>query len=89
MVLLVPDDMPAAAMTLDGNVEEMQALYKDWDPRIGKILSLCQSVQKWKLCIRPTLQQWTHKSGTFTLLGDAVHATLPYLASEFPNLQII
>ncbi|KAI1646612.1 FAD/NAD(P)-binding domain-containing protein [Daldinia loculata] len=81
MVLLVPDDMPAAAMTVDGNVEEMQALYKDWDPVIGKILSLCQSVQKWKLCIRPTLEQWTHESGTFTLLGDAVHATLPYLAS--------
>ncbi|XXG95134.1 hypothetical protein Hte_001394 [Hypoxylon texense] len=81
MVLLVPDDMPESAMTVDGNVEEMQALYKDWDPRIGKILSLCQSVQKWKLCIRPTLEQWTHESGTFTLLGDAVHATLPYLAS--------
>ncbi|KAI1775777.1 FAD/NAD(P)-binding domain-containing protein [Hypoxylon cercidicola] len=81
MVLLVPDDMPEAAMTVDGNVEEMQALYKDWDPRIGKILNLCQSVQKWKLCIRPTLERWTHESGTFTLLGDAVHATLPYLAS--------
>ncbi|KAI0173249.1 FAD/NAD(P)-binding domain-containing protein [Hypoxylon sp. FL1284] len=81
MVLLVPDDMPAASMTVDGNVEEMQALYKDWDPKIGKILRLCQSVQKWKLCIRPTLEQWTHESGTFTLLGDAVHATLPYLAS--------
>ncbi|KAL7629780.1 hypothetical protein AAE478_001303 [Parahypoxylon ruwenzoriense] len=81
MVLLVPDDMPAASMTVDGNVEEMQALYEHWDPKISKILRLCQSVQKWKLCIRPTLEQWTHESGTFTLLGDAVHATLPYLAS--------
>ncbi|OTB01070.1 hypothetical protein M426DRAFT_64632 [Hypoxylon sp. CI-4A] len=81
MVLLVPDDMPTASMTVDGNVEEMQALYQDWDPVIGKILGLCQSVQKWKLCIRPTLEQWTHESGAFTLLGDAVHATLPYLAS--------
>lgn len=33
MVLLVPDDMPAGASTLAGNVEEMRALYKDWDPR--------------------------------------------------------
>ncbi|KAI1383706.1 FAD/NAD(P)-binding domain-containing protein [Hypoxylon trugodes] len=81
MVLLVPDDMPATSMTVDGNVEEMQALYEGWDPKIGKILNLCQSVQKWKLCIRPTLEKWTHESGTFTLLGDAVHATLPYLAS--------
>lgn len=85
MVLLVPDDMPEAAMTVDGNVEEMQALYQGWDPRIGKILRLCDSVQKWKLCIRPTLERWTHESGTFTLLGDAVHATLPYLASKSPT----
>jgi salicylate hydroxylase len=28
MVLLVPDDMPAGASTLEGNVEEMRALYK-------------------------------------------------------------
>lgn len=37
MVLLVPDDMPVGgANTLEGNVEEMRALFKDWDPRIPK-----------------------------------------------------
>lgn len=82
MVLLVPDDMPADATTLDGNVEEMRTLYKDWDPRIPKLLALCRSVQKWKLCYRPGLEMpWSNQSGTFVLLGDAVHATLPYLAS--------
>lgn len=82
MVLLVPDDMPAGASLLPGNVDEMRALYKDWDPRIGKMLSLCQSVLKWRLCIRPGLEpSWSHSSGAVTLLGDAVHATLPYLAS--------
>ncbi|OJD29072.1 fad binding domain-containing protein [Diplodia corticola] len=82
MVLLVPDDMPAGATTLEGNVEEMRALYKDWDPRIPKLLALCESVYKWRLCIRPTLEpSWSDPSGSFVLLGDAVHATLPYLAS--------
>ncbi|KAF7563751.1 hypothetical protein G7046_g401 [Stylonectria norvegica] len=82
MVLLVPDDMPPGTNTLDGSVEEMQALYKDWDPRIGKMLKLCDSVLKWRLCIRPGLEPtWSHPSGAVTLLGDAVHATLPYLAS--------
>lgn len=34
MVLLVPDDIPeGGATTVQGNVEEMRALYKDWDPR--------------------------------------------------------
>lgn len=82
MVLLVPDNMPAGASTLEGNVDEMRALYKDWDPRITKLLNLCESVLKWRLCIRPNLDPtWSHPSGSLTLLGDAVHATLPYLAS--------
>jgi salicylate hydroxylase len=73
------------------------------DPRIPKLLALCESVYKWvsavilventrtslltilfsrqRLCIRQGMESWTHPSGAFTLLGDAVHATLPYLAS--------
>ena len=33
MVLLVPDDMPAGASTLAGNVEEMRSHFMDWDPK--------------------------------------------------------
>jgi salicylate hydroxylase len=68
--------VPAGASTLEGNVEEMRALFKDWDPRIPKLLSMCESVYKWR-----GMDSWSHASGAFTLLGDAVHATLPYLAS--------
>lgn len=81
MVLLVPDDIPEGQNITEGNVEEMRALYNDWDPRIPKLLSLCKSVYKWRLCTRPGMEQWSHPSGAFTMLGDAVHATLPYLAS--------
>lgn len=82
MVLLVPDDLPAGANTLEGNIDEMCAHFADWDPRIPKLLSLCDSVLKWRLMIRPGLEpSWSHPSATFTMLGDAVHATLPYLAS--------
>ncbi|ORY59675.1 uncharacterized protein BCR38DRAFT_375884 [Pseudomassariella vexata] len=83
MVLLVPDDIQGTEMKVEGSVEKMQALYEGWDPQIPKLLKLCKSTEKWRLCIRPTLEQWTHSSGAFTLLGDAVHATLPYLASGF------
>lgn len=98
MVLLVPDDMPEGATTIAGDVKEMQAMYRDWDPRsvfyglflralqielprIPKLLQFCESVYKWKLCMRLGMDEWSHPSGCFTLLGDAVHATLPYLAS--------
>ncbi|KAH8670647.1 hypothetical protein BGZ61DRAFT_537290 [Ilyonectria robusta] len=83
MVLLVPDDMPLdGGNTLEGNIDEMRAHFDGWDPRIAKMLALCDSVLKWRLCIRPGLEPtWSHPGGSFTLLGDAVHATLPYLAS--------
>ncbi|CAI7639463.1 unnamed protein product [Penicillium pancosmium] len=83
MVLLVPDDIPedSLASTMEGNVEEMCALFEGWDPRIQKLLKLCQSVQKWRLCIRFGDFDWTHPSGAWVMVGDAVHATLPYLAS--------
>ncbi|CAK7215358.1 hypothetical protein SBRCBS47491_002457 [Sporothrix bragantina] len=85
MVLLVPDDMPEGASTIAGSVAEMRARYTGWDPRITKLLELCDDmadVTKWRLCIRPGLEPtWSHPSGAMTLLGDAVHATLPYLAS--------
>ncbi|PYI16109.1 FAD dependent oxidoreductase [Aspergillus violaceofuscus CBS 115571] len=83
MVLLVPDDIPeeSLATTVEGNVEEMCGLFEGWDPRIQKLLKLCQSVQKWRLCIRFGDCDWTHPSGSWIMLGDAVHATLPYLAS--------
>lgn len=84
MVLLVPDDMPTdlKTNTLEGDVVEMRKLFQDWDPGIPKLLNLCTSVQKWRLCIRTPLSSWSHPtSPTFTLLGDAAHAALPYLAS--------
>ena len=32
MVLLVPDDIPeSSSTTIEGNVDEMRAIYKDWD----------------------------------------------------------
>ncbi|EER40583.1 FAD binding domain-containing protein [Histoplasma capsulatum var. duboisii H88] len=82
MVLLVPDDIPDdGASTVEGNIEEMCAAFKGWDPRIEKLLRLCKSVYKWRLCYRLGEHDWSHPSGSWTLLGDAVHATLPYLAS--------
>lgn len=84
MVLLVPDDLPQGSEhnTLAGNIEEMRAHFADWDPRLPRLLALCDSVLKWRLLIRHGLDDaWSHPSGTFTMLGDAVHATLPYLAS--------
>ncbi|KAL3459731.1 hypothetical protein BJX64DRAFT_278962 [Aspergillus heterothallicus] len=82
LVLLVPDNMPEEGpSTLQGYVDEMLGLFRDWDPRIGKLLAMCPSVLRWRLCIRTSIRSWVHPSQAFALLGDSAHATLPYLAS--------
>ncbi len=51
--------------------------------RLTKLLELSAkpTLLKWKLCTKVTTESWSHPSGLFTLLGDAVHATLPYCAA--------
>ena len=44
-------------------------------------LSAKPTLLKWKLCTKVVSQPWSHESGRLTLLGDAVHATLPYVAA--------
>ncbi|KAK6365537.1 hypothetical protein LTS17_011256 [Exophiala oligosperma] len=81
MVLCMPDDVPDKVRVAHGNIEELKHFYKDWDPRIVKLINISKAANKWKLCIREELDHWYHPSGTLVLLGDAVHATLPYLSS--------
>ncbi|EAW12904.1 putative salicylate hydroxylase [Aspergillus clavatus NRRL 1] len=78
LVLLQPDDLPAAVRTTQGDVDEMQFGYRGWDPTLRRMISCIPSVLKWKLCHLPELPRWT--KGSVTLLGDACHPTLPYQA---------
>ena len=68
--------------TTEGDAEEMRATFSNWDPKLKKLLSLVDSCLKWKLqnSDPSSLPTWVHPHGTFCLLGDAAHATLPYLA---------
>ncbi|GKT42062.1 FAD-dependent monooxygenase OpS4 [Colletotrichum spaethianum] len=46
--------------------------------RLTKLISLIPKVLKWKLCTHPELTTWT--KGSFALLGDSCHPSLPYQA---------
>ena len=43
------------------------------------LLELVQETSKWRLMNSEEMARWGHESGNFVLLGDACHATLPYL----------
>ncbi|KAI1491295.1 FAD binding domain-containing protein [Biscogniauxia mediterranea] len=78
MVLIVPGDMPAGAMALESRFE-------GWDPRISKIPELCQSVHEWKLCIRPSLEQWC---GMALEDGAALVLCLAKMTNKSPDQKL-
>ena len=71
LVLLCPDNLPKGTAREAGSVDEMSALFEDWDPILTRFLDCVKSVDKWKLMHRPEMERWTNKQGNFVLIGDA------------------
>ena len=78
LVILVPDRCGEESWTLPGDMDELRAEFKDWEPRVRALLSLMPKSFVWKLCVRAPLTTWIRNH--VVLLGDAAHAMLPYLA---------
>ena len=79
LVLLAPDDLPETISTAKADLQEMRDFFHAWDPRLQALLGLVQEASKWRLQNSEELESWSHPDGKFVLLGDACHATLPYL----------
>lgn len=59
-------------------VERLQA---DLVRRTQKLLALVpEDLERWRLIDLPAVSDWVHPSNKMVVIGDAVHATLPYLA---------
>lgn len=61
-----------------GTKEECAADFQHWNPLVHEIISKVDQPYKWALVSRAPLQTWS--KGHATLLGDACHPTLPFLA---------
>ena len=61
------------------DLNEMRRFFKNWDPRLRKLLLMAQFCVRWTLTVTPELDVWSHHDGKFALLGDAAHAMTPYL----------
>jgi len=62
-----------------GNPKELRALFSDWDAAPCELLHAMGRPLKWALCGRQPDFDW-HGIDRVTLLGDAAHPMLPYLA---------
>lgn len=64
--------------TSEGDVNELRGFYKDFHADARALLDACDSTLKSALYEREPLPQWS--VGTVTLLGDACHPMLPFMA---------
>ncbi len=80
LVFLCPDDLPEGVAKLPGDLDEMRALFRSWDPLLRKFLAQVKEVSKWKLMWLDALDKWANDAGTFFMAGDCCHPMLPYLA---------
>lgn len=87
VVLICPDNLPSQVNTAKADLEEMRDFFKQWDPTLKALLGLVQETSKWRLQNSREMKSWRHPGGKFALLGDACHATLPYLYVLFPSFS--
>ena len=64
--------------TQPGSVTELRSLYADFHPEARALLDACDEVLKTALWERDPLPFWS--KGRVTLLGDAAHPMLPFMA---------
>lgn len=62
----------------DGDKQELMRYFEDSVPQLKQLLETPVSWKKWMLADREPLATWT--DGRVTLLGDAAHPTLQYMA---------
>jgi len=61
-----------------GEVADALAAFKGWHPQVGAIIGAVDETFIWALFDRAPLERWS--VGRVTLLGDACHAMLPFMA---------
>lgn len=72
------DSWHEESWTSPGDVNELRSFYRDFHPDARKLLDACDETLKSALYERDPLPTWSR--GHVTLLGDACHPMLPFMA---------
>lgn len=71
-------DWQVESWSVAGTVEECLADYAGWHEDVHAMIRAIDTPYKWALMLRQPMNEWSR--GRVTLLGDACHPTLPFLA---------
>lgn len=72
------DSWARESWTEQGSIEECLEDFKGWHSDVQSLVRQLQAPLRWAMMVRDPLPNWTR--GRATLLGDAAHPTLPFLA---------
>jgi salicylate hydroxylase len=80
LVCVVPDSQPSIeSWTRPGDPDELRAHFAGWSPALRALLdAIDEPVYRWALHDRKPLERWSTRNTT--LLGDAAHPMLPFMA---------
>lgn len=71
-------DWQVESWTARGTTAELAADFEGWHEDIQAFVRQVDAPYKWALMVRPPLERWS--AGRASLLGDAAHSMLPFLA---------
>ncbi len=72
------DDWKVEGWNLRGTTEEVLNDFRGWHADVHALIRNIDVPYKWALALRPVMEQWS--KGRCTLLGDACHPMVPFLA---------
>jgi salicylate hydroxylase len=78
VAIIDQDTWTKESWTDRGDIADAIAAYEGWHPQLHGILQAVDETFIWALFDRPPMQRWS--VGRVTLLGDACHAMLPFMA---------
>ncbi|RLL96755.1 hypothetical protein CFD26_105878 [Aspergillus turcosus] len=61
-------------------IEELRSEYKDFDPRIKRIVDMIPDTSRWPLMVTGPLESWSSPRKNVVLMGDAAHSMVNHMA---------
>lgn len=80
LVLSHPEDSDPSTWQQETAIQEMKQHFRDWDPRLTKLIDMIKQTLKWPLLTGKPLRNWVSSSGKLVIIGDAAHPMVPYMS---------
>jgi salicylate hydroxylase len=80
MVLSHVDHSDPSTWKPENAIKEMKEYFLGWDLQLNKVIDMIDKTLKWPLLTGDSLDKWVSDSSKLVVLGDAVHAMVPYMS---------